>query len=285
MTERFRPEYDTSNDLVDAAIDAAERGDGRRGRVLAERALAEWPDNPDAHQQLGIHATDPTERYRHFEAARQAGLAAIPQDAFTTPGYSFWYDLDSRPYMRAVHALALEERRQGCTWEALKRTAHLLELQPADPLGVRYLHASWLLEMGRFPEANEFCRRLWIANCTREAPTPNGCTLKPEHEDLELAYARVIALHHTSPRRGRTLPEADRLLRTTFRRDPLAGLLVMGRSGADDLERAVVLARAEIGPAVYLEGYFAQWPETRDWMRKSLSEIIAAYQLALANLQ
>lgn len=82
-----------------------------------------------------------------------AGAAAIGADRFAAFRGEFWGHLETRPYMRARLGLAQALRDLGRDDEAVAHYRELLELNPGDNQGVRYLLLATLLQRGMNDEA------------------------------------------------------------------------------------------------------------------------------------
>lgn len=143
-----------AQDLAYDAMDAA----GRLQLKLARRALALSEDCADAWLILGDNASTLEETLERYTNAMDAGRRVLGEARFESPSEGFWSDVDTRPYMRAVAALAATywdaERRA----EAIERWRHLLILNPNDNQGARHVIVPALLEEGLDEEAGH-----WLA--------------------------------------------------------------------------------------------------------------------------
>jgi tetratricopeptide (TPR) repeat protein len=108
--------------------------------ALAGRALALSPYCADAilmfaeKQPKGSPA-----RIELIELARKAGRAAIGEKDFRGLKGQFWGQLETRPYMRATHWLAATFLAEKKTDKAVLLMTEMLELNPNDNQGIRYL--------------------------------------------------------------------------------------------------------------------------------------------------
>jgi tetratricopeptide (TPR) repeat protein len=82
----------------------------------------------------GGHLTTALDCYERGVAAAQARTIGDPE-TYEAP---FWLDLDSRPYMRALHGCGLCLWRMGRVEEARRVLARMLALNPNDNQGVRF---------------------------------------------------------------------------------------------------------------------------------------------------
>lgn len=124
---------------ADRFVDAMVEAFGFDRLVLATRAIRHDPGCIEARIELAEHARDIPTRLRHLEAAVTAGewlwSAAAEDDADLT----WWEDVGTRPYMRALHALGLAYREAGRLHESLACFTRLLVMNPGDQQGIRFL--------------------------------------------------------------------------------------------------------------------------------------------------
>jgi tetratricopeptide (TPR) repeat protein len=127
-----------------------------RGRLRIKRArqaIALSPNCADAWVLLAEEASTPEAAIERYERAVLAGAAAIGADRFAALRGEFWGHLETRPYMRARIGLAHALRDVGRDDEAVAHYRALLELNPDDNQGVRYLLLATLLQRGMNDEA------------------------------------------------------------------------------------------------------------------------------------
>jgi tetratricopeptide (TPR) repeat protein len=140
---------DRAQEVMYKAFD--ERNPARRV-ALAMRALEICPDCADGYVLLAEHAETYKEELELYRQAVAAGERALGPDTFHENAGHFWGLLETRPYMRArkglAHALWAGGRRQ----EAADHLQEMLELNPNDNQGVRYVLANWLLNLGHDEE-------------------------------------------------------------------------------------------------------------------------------------
>jgi len=113
---------------------------------LAEKALEIYPDCADAYVILAEESADHLfEAIELYRKGVEAGERAIGKNTFLDLAGNFWMAIETRPFMRAKAGLA------GCLWEggqfkeALTHYREMLELNPGDNQGIRYIIAGWLL--------------------------------------------------------------------------------------------------------------------------------------------
>jgi tetratricopeptide (TPR) repeat protein len=134
------------------AYDAME-AHGRLRIKRARQALALSADCADAWALLAEEASTPEAAVERYERAVLAGAAAIGVERFAALRGEFWGHLETRPYMRARLGLAQALRDMGRDDEAVGHYRALLELNPSDNQGVRYLLLVALLQRGLNDEA------------------------------------------------------------------------------------------------------------------------------------
>lgn len=118
--------------------------------ALAEVAIALDPDDADGYLMCGrlADAAGNLEEARQwYEAGMRAGERKLGAACFNDPDRPrFWLAVETRPYMRARAALAAVLAKRGDPEQAIAEYWGMLELNPGDNQGIRYLLASLLLE-------------------------------------------------------------------------------------------------------------------------------------------
>ncbi len=117
---------------------------------LAREALDISEDCADAWAILAQEAAGSLHEARVlYEAGVKAGERALGEEAFEEYAGHFWGVMKTRPYMRARSGLA------ECLWalghhqEAIDHFQEMLQLNPGDNQGIRYMLMSYLLEEGQ----------------------------------------------------------------------------------------------------------------------------------------
>lgn len=127
--------------LFDRGMDHRWVGWNSAAEAYYHEALRVDPGHADAWVHLGILRFEEDrveDSLACYERGEQAALARTIGDSGTYAG-PFWLDLDSRPYMRALHGKGLCLWRLGRPAEARRIFAHMLRLNPNDNQGVRFL--------------------------------------------------------------------------------------------------------------------------------------------------
>lgn len=156
-----------SDDPGDEALDLAQEkafdamaGPTARKRVaLAREALALSPRCADAYLVLAQETRDPGKALGLYRQAVAAGAESLGDAAFDDDVGSFWGLIQTRPYMRARHELALALWSGGARDEAIDHYQDMLRLNPNDNQGIRYLLIDALLELGLDARAAALLKR------------------------------------------------------------------------------------------------------------------------------
>ena len=239
-----------------------------RRTTLARRALTISPDCADAYVLLAEAATDPQEARQLYEQGVAAGERTLGAETFTQEAGHFWGLVETRPYMRAREGLAhvlwhLDERVA-----AIEHAQALLQLNPGDNQGIRYVLASWLLAV-RDAEALEQLL----------AQYPDEWTAHWGYTQALLAFRR-----HGAGRR------ADASLKRALQINPYVPLYLLGITafprelpaayGMGDEQEAVVYVAEAAQPWLETPGA-AEWITTV--MLRQAAPALAAQSLAKAS--
>jgi tetratricopeptide (TPR) repeat protein len=130
-----------------------------RAVKLARQALEISTDCADAYVLLAdLEAATIRERIELLRQGVAAGSRALGKRFFKENVGHFWGMVESRPFMRAMGALANLHWETGQGDEAIELWREMLRLNPNDNLGLRYLPLSCLLELNRDEEAEELLK-------------------------------------------------------------------------------------------------------------------------------
>lgn len=154
---------DSSDEALDfaqeKAFEAMEAPLAGERIALAREALALSPLCADAYLVLARETANPNEALELYQRGVAVGAEALGETAFQDDVGSFWGLLQTRPYMRARHELALALWRLGHRDEAVGHYHEMLRLNPNDNQGIRYLLIDALLELGRDVDADALLER------------------------------------------------------------------------------------------------------------------------------
>lgn len=152
---------------------------------LARKALELCPQCADAYLLLAEAAPAGEERLELCRMAVKSGREALGQEP-AQDTEDQWNRLEARPYLRARAGLARALWEAGQAREAINEYSVLMDLNPGDNLGLRYLMLPLLIEAKRMSEALSLSRRWggepsgeWTFNLalllfTREGATPRA---------------------------------------------------------------------------------------------------------------
>jgi tetratricopeptide (TPR) repeat protein len=134
--------------------------DGERRISLAREALEISPDCADAYILLAGESSDTEEEARHLlELAVEAGKRALGPQYFEENVGHFCGLVETRPYMRALAAMAEFLEYLGERERAIDCGRELLKLDPDDHQSNRYLLTKLLLLEGRDAEAGDLLKQ------------------------------------------------------------------------------------------------------------------------------
>ena len=125
--------------------EAWDRATSRSRIALAHKALAISPLCADAYNLLAEEAATPAEARDLYARGLDAGELALGPEGFEEYEGHFWGFLETRPYMRARHGLAIALLELGEEEAALEHFRAMLKLNPGDNQGIRYLLLGCLL--------------------------------------------------------------------------------------------------------------------------------------------
>ena len=158
---------DALSKAQDVMYDAWERTTSRSRIALARKALAISPLCADAYNLLADEAKTPEEARDLYIRGVEAGQLALGQGGFEEFDGHFWGFLETRPYMRARHGLAMSLLQLGEEDAALEHFRVMLKLNPNDNQGIRYLLLAGLLRRDDLPGAKALLAAYgdeWSAN-------------------------------------------------------------------------------------------------------------------------
>ncbi|WP_238134291.1 SEC-C metal-binding domain-containing protein [Calderihabitans maritimus] len=188
--------------------DAWEIEDPQMRVRLAKKALKVYPHCADAYVILAEDAAATYgEAIKFYEKGVKAGEKSLGKEYFHSNKGYFWGLVETRPYMRAKMGLA------QCLWEvgdlegAIRHFTEMLELNPNDNQGVRYLLSTCLLEAGRYEELEELFRRY--------------------EEDIGVDWLYNLALYQFI-KKGKNSPEAAAALKRAIKANRHVPAYLMG---------------------------------------------------------
>lgn len=136
--------------------DAFDQTSSKKRIAMALQALEISEDCADAYSLLAEdRAKTADEAIELLRRAVAAGERALGKKVLDDPETMYWSDLKTRPYMRAIASLACVLRDVGEKHEAIALWKKLLQMNPDDNQGVRWLLAPLMIEEGQLDDAQE----------------------------------------------------------------------------------------------------------------------------------
>lgn len=132
---------------------------GSQRYKLAENALSLDPDCVDAYVILAEAASDSEEAMLLAKKGMEIGKKELGKAFFKENKGYFWGALETRPYMRAKAIYADTVYELGYEMVAINEYEELLELNPNDNQGIRYVLFPVYLEIGDFFKAEKLLKQ------------------------------------------------------------------------------------------------------------------------------
>ena len=139
---------DALSKAQEVVYDAWEQTTSRSRTARARKALTISTLCADAYNLLAGEAKTPEETRDLYVRGVEAGQLALGPEGFEEFAGHFWGFLETRPYMRARHGLAMALLQLGEEDAALEHFRAMLTLNPNDNQGIRYLLLAGLLRQG-----------------------------------------------------------------------------------------------------------------------------------------
>ena len=153
-----RKDWFRAEETFDLGREYAWSGELKKAMQMYRRTLEIHPGYVDAHGHIG-HILAFNYRYQEAEESYRRAVALGREQLGEIDPDDAWVDLDSRPFMRALHGLGLVLERQRAWQEALECYQELLRIDPNDHLGIRYLIGQVYHELGDFSQARACYRK------------------------------------------------------------------------------------------------------------------------------
>lgn len=116
-----------------------------KGKKMVRQALELDPNNAEAYNYLASIESDVEKAMKMYEKAIEAGEKTLGKKFFEEEKGYFWGLIETRPYMRAKAGLADCFYAKDEVDKAIEIYEEMLELNPNDNQGVRYLLSTLLL--------------------------------------------------------------------------------------------------------------------------------------------
>lgn len=128
---------------------------GRRRLALARQALKISPDCADAYVIMAEATGNLCEKMKLYTKGVEAGRRALGEAPFKEEVGRFWGNIRNRPFMRAMMGMAEAQAQDGGFDAAIANYRVLLQWNPDDNQGARYMLLPLLLETGQDQSAAE----------------------------------------------------------------------------------------------------------------------------------
>jgi tetratricopeptide (TPR) repeat protein len=147
---------DQAEQLIDDAWDII---DQPKAADLARKALQLDPELIDGYVILGLTLPSTIEQMAILREGVRRGKLIWAEEVKAPSRHYFWLDIDTRPFMRAVHNLALLLWDHGDRREATDLANFLLKLNPNDNQGMRHLLLAWCPVLGDWDRVDRLLQR------------------------------------------------------------------------------------------------------------------------------
>lgn len=157
--ELMQAEPTSPRDMAQNLLYEAYKATGSNRKELIEEALAIYPNSPDAYLLLAEDTDHELKKHNYYMEAVIAGRKDLGAEFFQENKGHFWMITETRPFMRALEALANFEYYLGNTEKAIEHYEELLELNMNDSQGVRYFLPTLYLEAEHYDDAERLLDR------------------------------------------------------------------------------------------------------------------------------
>ena len=165
------PESTTDKGRSQELVIQAQNETPAKGKQLIKQALELDPDNADAYNYLASLETDVDKSLALYRQAVEAGERALGEKFMKENKGHFWGLIETRPYMRAKAGVAdclYAKNRMNAAVEVYRE---MIELNPNDNQGVRYLLSTILLGKKDLSDYESFIKKyegedsaVWLYN-------------------------------------------------------------------------------------------------------------------------
>jgi tetratricopeptide (TPR) repeat protein len=130
-----------------------------KAKKLIKKALELNPNNADAYNYLASIEKDIDKAIKQYEKAIKAGEKTLGEKFFKEEKGYFWGMIETRPYMRAKAGLADCLYAKNEFDKAIEIYTEMLDLNPNDNQGVRYLLSTLYLRTNDFKNFHNLNKR------------------------------------------------------------------------------------------------------------------------------
>lgn len=144
-------------DIEDDAWDLLGAGEPDLARQKALLAIRIEPNAIDSYVIIAQVSDILGEKIAFSREAVRLGEVRFADELAAAPSaeYTFWAQLETRPYMRGLHTLAVAlwgDDRPGAQAEAIDIALHAIRICPNDNIGFRFLLLEWLARKERWSD-------------------------------------------------------------------------------------------------------------------------------------
>ena len=180
------------------ALDLRDAGQDREAEALLSSVLAACPNHIDALHHLGLwlgEEGEPLQSYALCQAAVGIGLHALPPRFSWAHSKLPWSDIDNRPFLRAYHSLGCWRLDQRLWDQAIEIFSRLLQVNPNDNQGARYLLPQCWFETDDTAALLEHCQR-FPGDSGPEVLYSNALALVLSGQDAQARKALAECVRH-----------------------------------------------------------------------------------------
>ena len=136
-----------------------------KAKKTIKQALELDPNNADAYNYLASVEKDIDKAIKQYEKAIKAGEKTLGKKFFKEEKGYFWGMIETRPFMRAKAGLADCLYAKKEVDKAIEIYEEMLELNPNDNQGIRYLLSTLLLSKNDFSKFQSFIENSEEEDC------------------------------------------------------------------------------------------------------------------------
>lgn len=240
-----------SQDLV---YEAYEQPVSKR-KKLVKQALELDPNNADAFNYLASIEKNIDKAIAQYEKAIKAGEKTLGKKFFKEEKGHFWGMLETRPYMRAKVGLADCLYAKNEVDKAIKIYEEMLELNPGDNQGIRYLLSTLLLGKKDMTKFEKFIK---------------------ENEDEDCAVWNYNNALYSFKKSGQTT-KSEKILLQAYKSNEFVIDYMLGNKEMPK-EQPEYIGRGDENEAIsYVNGAWPIWDKTDgafDWIYNFIQKIL-----------
>jgi tetratricopeptide (TPR) repeat protein len=155
LLEEPHKEISKKQQAQEILFDAQEEASAQKRIELAQKALTLYPHSPDAYNIIAesTPGTNLVEQMNLFKQGMLVGEKDLGQAFFEENKGHFWGIIETRPFMRSKSGYANCLWALGETGKAVKQFEKMIELNPNDNQGIRYLLITLYIELPNYNKA------------------------------------------------------------------------------------------------------------------------------------